>query len=124
LELSGINRLLAIAQELGVGEAKSVGRPNDSTREIGDRLRDRTAKSQDDTGLKVSLSAEASRLAEGLTTPPASAPFSTPATNQLEPNRAAIRSNTDPSDFRRSRVVAAYQKNASANPGDRIRVIA
>lgn len=122
MELSGINRLLAIAQELGVREAKSVAQPHDARREAVDDVRGRPAKSQDDPGFRVSLSAAASSLAEGIAAAPATSHAPTP--NEIDPIRTQTRTSVEPSNLRRNRGVAAYQKNASANPGDRIRVIA
>jgi len=115
LEVSGINRLLAIAQELGVREAKSVARPTGATREAVDHVRGRPAKSPDDAGLKISLSAEASSLAEGIATAPGPSHTSTP--NPLDSSRTESRIGVETSGFRRNRAVAAYQKKCQCEPG-------
>lgn len=103
-------------------EAKSVARPSDAKPEAIDHLRRRPAKSPDDSGFKVSLSAAASRLAEGIVTAQEHSQTQTP--HQLDSSRTESPIGVETSNVRRNRAVAAYQKNAGANPGDHIRVIA
>jgi hypothetical protein len=120
VEISGVNRLIAFAQELGVREAKSVARPERATREAVDQLPPRSTKPDTDDGFKVSLSPAANRLANGLATaePPPASP------DQSTSSLAQPRVDATPSSLRHDRAVAAYQKNSSAISGERIRVIA
>jgi len=118
LEISGVNRLLALAQELGVRETKQVSTPHRVGRDASDSLVSRDSKAESESGLKVTLSAAASRLSEGAIQAVSLDPASTISSPQEDEFRArAIRSQ-------RGRGIAAYEQNARAISGEHIKVIA
>ena len=128
MELSSVNRLLALAQELGVRETKNVARPEAAWRDhdVVEASLKRNDGPKGDDGLKVSLSEAASRLAEGLPATPTTPATSTtpPATAPVEFDDSRRPASAKPGHFRRSTGIAAYESNARAITGERIRVIA
>ncbi|MAG30368.1 MAG: hypothetical protein CL908_05665 [Deltaproteobacteria bacterium] len=111
LALSGVDRLLAYARELDV-------------REVGARQSDRAERTgtpasspnrhSNESGLRLSLSAEAEHLAASTTETPAPTTGEGP---QTRPGEA-----TGSSAHRRA--IDAYRRTAAVIPGERFRVIA
>ena len=119
MEPSGVNRLLAFAQELGVRETNRIARPDRVRRASIDRPVSRSEDRAADPDLKVSLSATASRLAEGLTPAP-------PASDSVSRTSDRLNEGVDPNPLnsRRGRGTAAYTRNSSAVSSERISLIA
>ncbi len=135
LEVSGVNQLLALAQELGVRGTKGVVRPEATQRETVEPSLGRSGSRnrREGAGFKVSLSDAANRLAEELSTESTlsanqSIPTATRTTDsmrEIESENTGLPPLAQGYDtFRRNTGIAAYERNARAIPGERVRVIA
>ena len=117
LELSGVDKLLALSQELGVRETGEVARsrrtPSDPSAAVS---RDRVGPSAREADFEVTISAAASRLAED------SAPRAHPPRVDADiPSYRLPGTNSRPAGLR-GRAIAAYQRNARMVPGGHVRV--
>ncbi|HEB91305.1 MAG TPA: hypothetical protein ENI85_17145 [Deltaproteobacteria bacterium] len=117
LELSGVDKLLALSQELGVRTTREVERsrrtPSDRSAAVS---RDRVGAPTREADFEVTISAAASRLAED------SALRAHPPQVDADVPRNRLPRTASAPDLLRGRAIAAYQRNARMVPGGHIRV--